>query len=84
VVSDDGGQWRQAFGARIRELRTERGLSQEALALAAGMSTPYLSDVERGKRSPGLDMIVALAVALDLSLSELFAGVSVGEQSRTD
>ena len=82
--SEDGGQWRRVFGARVRDLRAERGLSQEALALAAGMSTPYLSDVERGKRSPGLDMIVALAVALELNLSELFVGVPIGEQSKAD
>ena len=84
VGSDDGGRWRRDFGARVRELRTVLGLSQEALAFAAGISTPYVSDVENGKRSPGLDVLVALAQALGVSLSELFEGVDVGEDSRTD
>lgn len=82
--SDDGGQWRRAFGARVRELRADRGLSQEQLAFAAEISTPYVSDVENGKRSPGLDVLARLARALGVTLSELFENVDVGEDSRAD
>ena len=75
--NQDGGQWRRAFGARVRELRVGRGMSQEALAFAAGISPPYVSDVENGKRSPGLDILVGLARALGVTLSDLFDGIEV-------
>lgn len=52
------------FGAILRDLRTGSGLSQEELAFRAGMSVPYLSDLERGRSNPSLAMVVDLARAL--------------------
>ena len=61
----------KTFGRSIRRLRKQRGLSQENLAEAAGMSRNYVSDMERGVRNPGLLALVALAKALRVSLREL-------------
>lgn len=63
---------RAAFGRRVRELRNERKLSQEALAERARLHWTYVSAVERGLRTPGLDVIGRLAAALKVSPSELF------------
>jgi len=61
------------FGERIRELRQAKGLSQEELAFRAKVHRTYLGGIERGERNPALKNIVAIAEALDISLSELFS-----------
>lgn len=58
---------RQAFGSRLRAMRLERGLSQEALADLAGIHRTYVGSVERGERNVALDNINALADALGVS-----------------
>ncbi len=62
---------RGAFGRRVRALRTERGLSQEALADLAGIHRTYVGAVERGERNIALDNIHALADALGVPTGEL-------------
>lgn len=62
-----------AYGAAIRQLRAERGISQEALAHAADLDRTYLSGIERGQRNPSLTNLLKLAAALDVKLSELAA-----------
>ena len=64
---------RRAFGQRIRDLRSERGLSQEALAQLAGLHRNYVGGIERGERNVALDNIHALAAALGVQPSSLFA-----------
>jgi transcriptional regulator with XRE-family HTH domain len=69
---DSADPGRLAFGVRVRHLRLERGLSQERLAEVAGIHRTYMSDIERGERNIGLDNILALARALDVSAAEFF------------
>ncbi len=66
---------RERFGAAVRALREARGLTQEALAAAAGVHRTYLSDVERGGRNVSLVNIERLAAALGLTPAGLFAAV---------
>jgi len=60
------------FGKTLRELRTERGLSQWALADKAGLDHNYVGMIERGERNPAVVNVVKLAKALDVAPSELF------------
>ncbi len=61
------------LGANVRAARRRKGVTQEALALDAGMKRSYLSDLERGTRSPSVRAVERLAVALDLEAWELLA-----------
>lgn len=63
---------RRAVGARIAELRKQRGLTQLELAARADLHRPYLTGVERGSRNPSLDALAKIAAALDVPLMELF------------
>ncbi|HZS01904.1 MAG TPA: helix-turn-helix transcriptional regulator [Chloroflexota bacterium] len=63
---------RQRFGRAVRRRRRELGLSQEDLALAAGLHRTYISDVERGARNVSLENIAKIARSLQLSLPDLF------------
>jgi transcriptional regulator with XRE-family HTH domain len=60
------------FGERVRELRKEKGLSQEALALACDLDRTYIGGVERGERNISLLNIHKIADALGVSTRELF------------
>ncbi|WP_308799544.1 helix-turn-helix domain-containing protein [Agromyces silvae] len=64
---------RAAFGARVRELRTARGWSQEEFAHRADLDRTYVSGVERGVRNPTLDVINHLAKALGVDVMEFFS-----------
>jgi transcriptional regulator with XRE-family HTH domain len=61
----------QLFGNNVRRLRTAKGLSQEELALEAGMKRSYVSDLERGTRNPTVKALGRLAAALDVDPAEL-------------
>lgn len=59
------------FGAALRELRLQQGLTIEKLAEAAELHTNYVGSVERGRRNISLFNIWRLAVALKLPAAEL-------------
>ncbi|MFY9225644.1 MAG: helix-turn-helix transcriptional regulator [Blastocatellia bacterium] len=59
------------FGNRLRQLRKEKGLSQEALAYEASLDRSYVGQVERGECNISLINICKLANALNLPPSKL-------------
>jgi transcriptional regulator with XRE-family HTH domain len=62
-----------ALGEAIRLTRTERGLSQEALADATPLHVTYLGGVERGVRNPSYETVLGLARALGVAPGALVA-----------
>lgn len=63
---------RRAFGARLRELREARGMTQEDLADAAGLARPVIGYIERAERDFGVSHLFDLANALGVPVSDLF------------
>jgi transcriptional regulator with XRE-family HTH domain len=62
-----------ALGKAIRQLRDKRGLTQEALAHAAGVTVGHLSMIERGHSNPTWGTVEGISRALGVSISELAA-----------
>ena len=63
------------FGARLRELRRERNLTQLRMANEFGIDRSFISDVERGRKSISLPMLEIIALGMKLSLSELLQDI---------
>ena len=68
----------KTLGSRIAELRREKGLTQEALAEAMGVSRNHVADIELGTRNTGVWSLLLVCRALALSPSVLFADFSPG------
>jgi transcriptional regulator with XRE-family HTH domain len=63
------------FGDRLRKLRKERGLSQEAFAGLCDLDRTYIGGIERGERNISLRNIEVIAQSLGLSVAELTRGL---------
>jgi transcriptional regulator with XRE-family HTH domain len=61
------------LGARVRELRHERGLTLKALGRSAGLSHPFLSQLERGLARPSVGSVERIAGALDVPVGALWS-----------
>jgi transcriptional regulator with XRE-family HTH domain len=61
----------QAVGAAVRDLRHEKGVSQERLGELAELDRTYISGVERGVRNPTVGTLWRIADALETSLSDI-------------
>lgn len=72
MEQDSEQQIKKAFGARVRAIRVEKGLSQETLALASDLDRTYIGGVERGERNVSLINIYKIAAALGIEPKELF------------
>jgi transcriptional regulator with XRE-family HTH domain len=74
------------FGQVLREIRKERGFSQEQLGFESGYHRTYISLLERGQKSPSLNTIFQLAIALKVTPSEILRRVEirVGEIPQRD
>ena len=68
----DQGEITMDVGHRLRELRTERGLSMRALAKLSSLSTNALSMIERGKTSPSVSTLYKLSEALEVPITAFF------------
>lgn len=62
-----------AFGKVLRALRVQRGMSQEELALEAGIQRNYVSLIERGINQPTITIIFKLSAALEIKPSKVIA-----------
>ena len=60
------------FGANLKKLRLEAGLSQEAFADKCGLDRTYVRGIERGVRNPTLEVIHVLAKGLGKEMKGLF------------
>ena len=65
----------EAFARALREIRKQRGISQEELGFESGYHRTYISMLERGKMNPSLRTLLSLASALKLSAAEIVARV---------
>lgn len=61
----------EIFGKRVRQLRLAAGWTQEQLAEAAGITTTYTSDLERGTKVPSLTIVLQISRAFRVSVAEL-------------
>ncbi|WP_115159234.1 helix-turn-helix domain-containing protein [Serratia fonticola] len=64
------------FGQRVRELRKERGWSQEEFADRCELDRTYISGIERGVRNPTLEVIGILSRGLKVSIEVIFIGIA--------
>lgn len=60
------------IGMRIKSIREGKKLTQEKLSEKADLNPIYLSNIERGKSNPTLDLLIRIAKALEVELWELF------------
>ena len=63
------------LGKRIAYLRKQKHMSQLDLSLETGLSQSYLSELEKGKRNPTVNVLNKIAIALNIDLSNLFKGI---------
>ena len=65
----------ERFGENLLRVRQARKLSQESLAHLAGIARDQISIIENGRRKPGIETVVRLAGALEVSTESLFEGI---------
>ncbi|MEB7887323.1 helix-turn-helix domain-containing protein [Serratia fonticola] len=68
----DSDQIKILFGQRVKQLRSQAGLSQEAFADRCGLDRTYISGIERGVRNPTLTVIKVIANGLNIDMKNLF------------
>lgn len=70
------------LGKSIREIRIGLNLTQEKLAELAGLSSNFISQIERGRNKCSLDTIHKLSIALNTPLPELFSFISTPTKTK--
>ena len=79
----DGTSIRQTLAQNIKRFRETRNMSQADLAFDAGISIPFLSDIERGNKWPSPETIAKIARALKIESYQLFSpSIRVNEENK--
>lgn len=65
----------EMLGQELRKARQSRGLTQEEVAARAGLSREYISIIERGKRSPTIDVLLRVCRAIGVQASAILRKV---------
>ena len=73
---------KEMIGSRIQEIRNKRGITQDQLSEKVGISSKYLSSIERGKENPRLNTILKLARSLDVKLDEFFTHLDIEDPAK--
>jgi transcriptional regulator with XRE-family HTH domain len=81
---DEGHSRLRDLGAYIRHQRNSAQLSLRNLAKLAGVSNPYLSQIERGLRKPSAEILQAIAKALSISSETLYVKAGILEERDDD
>ena len=68
---------KQMIGARIKEVRNKKGLTQEQLSEKMEINPKYLSSIERGNENPTLNTLINLSESLEVDLSEIFSFIQI-------
>ena len=76
-MPDRASNLQHQFGSIVRFERKARNLTQQELAFAADLSLTYVGEIERGERMVSLDTVLRVAMAFNLSASELLAKASL-------
>lgn len=75
---------KKAFGLRMKELRSQRSISQDAFAYSIGMARSYFAAVETGKRNISLENIARIAEGFGIGVDELFDSPLFSYDSTSD
>ena len=75
-VPSNAADFQKRLGARVREIRTARGFSQESFAEECELHRTHVSLLERGRINITVNTARQIAQVLEISLSELFRGLS--------
>ena len=82
----EGREWivdlKEMIGSRIQEIRNKKGLTQDQLSEKVGISSKYLSSIERGKENPTLNTILKLARSLDVKPDEFFTHLEIEDPAK--
>ena len=60
------------YGERLRDLRRERGFTQEEVALRADITTSYYGQIERGSANPSVALLEKICAVMGISISDIF------------
>jgi len=74
---------KQRIGARTKEIRFKKGMTQQKLSERMEINSKYLSSIERGKENPTLNILIKLAESLEVHLNEIFdSSVQIEDNSK--
>jgi transcriptional regulator with XRE-family HTH domain len=73
---------KQMIGARIKQIRNRKGLTQDQLAEKMEISPKYLSSIERGRENPTLDTLIKLSDSLDVKISDIFSIIEIEDPAK--